>query len=129
MKNEEQPILNNIIQRYERAKSRRTHWESHWQECYDYALPQRGNFTRFNEAGSRKTQALFDGTAMDSVDQLAASLLGNLTPPWTQWFGFKPGPDLSSKEAENIIPVLEDIAKKIQTHLDRSNFNVEMHQI
>lgn len=128
MENKEQQNLNDIIYRYEQAKSRRSHWESHWQECYDYALPQRGNLTRFDVAGSKKNQNLYDGTAMDSVDQLAASLLGQLTPPWSQWFGFKPGPDLNEKEAESITPVLEDIAKKTQAQLDRSNFSVEMHQ-
>lgn len=128
MEKDNQNRLNDIVQRYERAKSRRSNWENHWQECYDFALPQRGNFTNYDVSGSRKTQTLYDGTAMDSVDQLAASLLGNLTPPWTQWFGFKPGPDLNEEEAQNIAPILEDIAKKIQAQLDRSNFNVEMHQ-
>lgn len=125
---QQQYRLNNIVQRYEQAKSRRSNWESHWQECYDYALPERGNFTHFDVPGARKTQNLYDGTAMDSVDQLAASLLGNLTPPWTGWFGFKPGPELNKQEAQDIAPLLEDIGKTIQAHLDRSNFNVEMHQ-
>lgn len=120
--------LDDLIQRYGQAKSRRQNWEGHWQDCYDYALPQRGGFTRFNQAGSSRVQTLYDGTAMDAVDQLSASLLGNLTPPWTQWFGFKPGPDLNAEEAQSLAPVLEDIAKKIQSHLDRSNFSVEMHQ-
>lgn len=117
-----------IIDRFNLAKSRRSNWESHWQECYDYALPQRGNFTQSDIAGERKNQHLYDGTAMDAVDQLAASLLGNLTPPWTQWFGFKPGPDLSPQEAEQLAPVLEEAARKIQMHFDQSNFSVEMHQ-
>lgn len=117
-----------ITDRYEIVKARRQNWESHWQDCYDFALPQRGGFTHGNIAGTSRVQTLYDGTALDSVDQLAASLLGNLTPPWTQWFGFKPGPDLSDQETESIAPVLEDIAKKIQLHLDRSNFSVEMHQ-
>lgn len=125
---EDSQMLDNLIQRYETAKGRRQSWETHWQDCYDYALPQRGGFTRFNQPGSSRVQTLYDGTAMDAVDQLAASLLGNLTPPWSQWFGFKPGPDLSEAEAQNLAPVLEDIAKKIQSHLDRSNFGVEMHQ-
>lgn len=117
-----------LMERYSQAKNRRQNWESHWQDCYDYALPQRGGFTGLNVAGSRRVQNLYDGTAMDAVDQLAASLLGNLTPPWSQWFGFKPGPELSKEEGKAIIPVLEDIAQKIQSHLDRSNFSVEMHQ-
>lgn len=117
-----------LLQRYEQAKARRQNWEPHWQDCYDYALPQRGGFTRGDVPGDRRTDKLYDGTALDAVDQLAASLLGNLTPPWTQWFGFKPGPDLSPAEAQALAPVLEDAAKIIQAHFDRSNFSVEMHQ-
>ena len=117
-----------LVDRYNAARSRRQSWESHWQECYEYALPQRGGFNTSQVVGGKRVQSLYDGTAMDAVDQLAASLLGNLTPPWSQWFGFKPGSDLSDSEAQALSPVLEDIAKKIQAHLDRSNFSVEMHQ-
>lgn len=117
-----------LVNRYETAKGKRRNWETHWEECYDYALPQRGGFTSVNISGNSRVKTLYDGTAIDSVDQLAASLLANLTPPWSQWFGFKPGPDLSENEARDISPLLEDIAKKIQSHLDRSNFGVEMHQ-
>ena len=125
---EESQALEHLIQRYEMAKGRRQNWESHWQDCYDYALPQHGGFTKVHQPGASRVQTLYDGTAMDAVDQLAASLLGHLTPPWSQWFGFKPGPDLSESEAKSLSPILEDIAKKIQAHLDRSNFSVEMHQ-
>lgn len=117
-----------LIERFRRAKTRRDGWESHWQECYDYALPQRGDFTHIQRPGNSRTDRLYDGTALDAVDQLAASLLGNLTPPWTQWFGFKPGPDLNAEEAEALAPVLEEAAKTIQAHFDRSNFSVEIHQ-
>ncbi len=117
-----------LIKRYEQSKDRRSNWERTWQECYDYALPQCGDFTRTNQPGRIRTDRLYDGTALDAVDQLAASLLGHLTPPWTQWFGFKPGPDLTPAEAQALAPVLEDSAKIIQAHFDRSNFSVEMHQ-
>src|SRR5690606_7318529 len=103
-------------------------WESTWQECYDYALPQRGDFTKMSQPGRIQTDRLYDGTAMDAIEQLSASLLGHLTPPWTQWFGFKPGPDLSDEEANALAPVLEESARIIQAHFDRSNFTVEMHQ-
>ncbi len=117
-----------LMRRYEQAKNRRGNWETTWQECYDHALPQCGDFTRISQPGRIRTERLYDGTALDAVDQLAASLLGHLTPPWTQWFGFKPGPDLSPSEAQSLAPVLEDSAKIIQAHFDRSNFSVEMHQ-
>jgi len=117
-----------LLRRYEQAKDRRSTWENTWQECYDYALPQRGDFRTITQAGTIRTERLYDGTALDAVDQLAASLLGHLTPPWTQWFGFKPGPDLSPEDAQILSPVLEESAKIIQAHFDRSNFSVEMHQ-
>lgn len=117
-----------LLRRYEQAKDRRSNWETTWQDCYDHALPQRGEFTRIGQTGKIRTDRIYDGTALDAVDQLGASLLGHLTPPWTQWFGFKPGPDLTPSEAQALAPVLEDSAKTIQAHFDQSNFSVEMHQ-
>jgi hypothetical protein len=117
-----------LIRRYDQAKDRRSSWENTWQECYDYALPQSGGFKTPVQPGKISTNRLYDGTALDAVDQLAASLLGHLTPPWTQWFGFKPGPDLSPEESQALSPILEESAKTIQAHFDRSNFSVEMHQ-
>jgi hypothetical protein len=128
LKDEDQIDLRPLLERYEAAKNRRQSWEPHWQECYEYALPQRSNISQFGGLGAKRLNTLYDGTALDAVDQLAASLLANLTPPWAQWFGFKAGPDLSDEEAQSLSPILEDIAKKIQSHLDRSNFSVEMHQ-
>ncbi len=117
-----------LFNRYESAKRRRRNWENLWQDCYDYALPQRGDFLFEQRPGARRTDQIFDATAMDATDQLAASLLGNLTPTWSQWFGLKPGPDLSDSEAQALAPVLEKAAKTLQDHFDRSNFAVEIHQ-
>ena len=123
-----QARIETVLKRYETAKAARSSWESLWEECYDFALPQRGGFTSQPFAGERKTDQIYDATAMDAADQLASSMLGNLTPTWSQWFGLKPGPDLSPEEAEQLAPVLEKAAKTIQDHFDRSNFAVEIHQ-
>lgn len=117
-----------LIQRYVAAKKHRDVWTNLWGECYDYALPQRGGFNGDISPGQARTNRIYDGTAMDAADQLAASLLGNLTPSWSQWFGLKPGPDLSPSEADALAPVLEKAGKTIQAHFDRSNFAVEIHQ-
>ncbi len=116
-----------IIKNYEQAKSRRDGWVSLWRECYDYALPQRESFDGFS-GGQNRTDHIYDGTAMDAVEQLAASLLGNLTPPWSQWFGFTPGPEMSAEDSELLAPALEKAGRLLQSHLDKSNFTTEMHQ-
>ncbi len=119
---------NEVIQRYNQAKQRRSPWESHWQECYDYALPQREGFGQSAGPGSKKTDKLFDATAPDAVDQLSASLLAQLTPPWARWFGLTTGADVAENERHALGVDLEKAATLLQSHFDRSNFAVEMHQ-
>ena len=114
-----------VLKTYQRAKERRSMWEQHWRECYDFALPLR---TQKFQSGARTADKLFDGTAPDAVDQLAASLLSHLTPPWSRWVGLMPGTELGAEDAEAIAPKLENIAETIQSHFDRSNFTVEIHQ-
>tara|TARA_Y100001001_G_scaffold57614_1_gene54567 strand:+ start:49 stop:1575 length:1527 start_codon:yes stop_codon:yes gene_type:complete len=125
---EDGAMIHALHKAQQQARSKRDRWVGLWQECYDYALPQRDSFYGFDHAGQKRSDHLYDGTAMDSVDQLAASLLAELTPPWSQWFGFKPGFALSKDEAETIAPKLENTAQIMQTHFDRSNFATEIHQ-
>lgn len=117
-----------LIERYRRAKDRRGHWEDHWRECYEYALPHRENVISNATPGEKKGTRLYDGTATDAVDQLAASLLSEVTPPWSRWFDFKPGKEAPEEALPQMDDILERAASILQGHFDRSNFVVEMHQ-
>jgi hypothetical protein len=117
-----------VLARYRRAKERRSVWEGLWQECYDFALPTRDTAVRATSAGPRRWDRIFDGTAPDAVDQLAASLMAQLTPPWTRWMGFAVGPDVAEEDRAMFGGELERASTIMQSHLDRSNFAVEMHQ-
>jgi Bacteriophage head to tail connecting protein len=114
--------------RYRRAKERRAAWEGLWQECYDFSLPTRDSAVRGTSTGPRKWDRIFDGTAPDAVDQLAASLMAQLTPPWARWFGFTAGTDVEAEERSSLAVELERANSIMQSHFDRSNFAVEMHQ-
>ena len=117
-----------LLERYDAAKKHRDVWNKLWEDCYNYALPQRGGFNGNLSVGQTRTNKIYDATALDAADQLAASLMGNLTPAWSQWFGLKAGPDLSPSEADALAPILEQVSRTIQAHFDRSNFAVEIHQ-
>ena len=120
--------IRTIKERYAVALEQKNKWESLWEECYEYTLPQRSNMHCKFSAGKAHGKDIYDATAMDATDQLASSLLANLAPPWSAWFGFKPGTDIPDDQADKLAPQLDRIAKVMQDHLDRSNFNVEMHQ-
>ena len=105
-----------ILARQSRALDRRRAQDALWQDCYDHVLPP--------ATGGRV--AIYDATAADAAEQLAASLLAELTPPWSRWFGLAPARPVEGDSQAAI--ALEDAAETLQGHLDRSNFALEMHQ-
>jgi hypothetical protein len=118
-----------VRRRFERARSARAVWETVWQECYELALPpSQPTLLGTGAPPAFYSGRLFDGTAPDAVDQLAASLLARLTPPWSRWFGLAAGRELTPEEQQTAGPELDAVAETLQTHFDRSNFAVEMHQ-
>lgn len=114
--------------RYRQALDRRDRWLPLWQDCYDVALPAHASFTSSRVPGGQVGETLYDATAPDAVDQLAASLLAHLMPPWARWFGFAAGPDIDPAIAQNLGATLDQAAETLYGHLDRSNLAVEMHQ-
>ena len=81
-----------VIERYRHAKEQRGVWESHWQECYDYALPQRDGIIRQAQPGEKKTDKLFDGTiwtGRKAVELGLADGVGNLHGVLREKFGEK----------------------------------------
>jgi hypothetical protein len=121
--------VEDVLSRFRAAQSRRRPWESLWQDCYSYALPQRGSgFGSQFDPARRHAERLFDGTATDAVEQLSASLLSQLTPPWSQWFGLVPGYDIAAPERVLVSEELDHTTETMQGHFDRSNFAVEIHQ-
>ena len=120
-----------LERRYRQAIDRRQPWESVWRDCYANALPQRDGSLTERSPGEVRTATLYDGTAPDAVEHLAASLLAELTPPWSRWFTLVPGRDAAAgddPEADDIARALDDAAERLHTHFERSNLAVEMHQ-
>lgn len=116
--------VNQVYQRFLKMKMARQNLEHTWAECYAFALPQReGLFS----GSSSQTDNLFDGTAPDCVDQLAASIFSELTPPWQKWFSLNFTQNIMEKDKE-ISENLDDISDIVNAHLNQSTFSVEMHQ-
>ena len=117
-----------VLDRYRQAQSRRRQWESHWRECYDFVLPHRNVSTSGGLPGEKRMQRVFDGTAPDAVDQLAASLMSHLTPPNGRWFDLVPGSDIDDLDEKSVSAELEHSTSILLSHFESSNFAVEVHQ-
>jgi hypothetical protein len=116
-----------LTRRLERLARLRAPWEPLWDDCYDLCLPRRRGGTT-GRPGRVGGDRLFDGTAPDAVDQLAASLLAQLAPPWSRWFGLGAGRDIAEAEHAAVARELDTVAATVQGHFDRSNLAIELHQ-
>ena len=109
-----------LLVAWRRAIARRAPWEGLWRDCFDHCLPGRPG---------QGAVPIYDGTGADAAEQLAASLLSELTPPWGAWFGFVPAQPLpDGPEATQAAAALDESARQLAHAMDRANFAVEMHQ-
>jgi hypothetical protein len=72
------------LARFGKMKSDRSNYDSFWQEVSDYMLPRR-DFTSQRTQGEKRTQKIYDSTALHAIEQLAGGLHGMLTPPNGKW--------------------------------------------
>ena len=120
-----------IRQRFGALSSQRKTAEQTWQWIERYVVPFRGKFfrTQTSEHEIEWSQRLvYDSTAIDACDTLAASLHGSLTSPQTQWFSLA---FRSSELNENPIAAawLEDAGKVVYDALCDSNFGLEINEL
>ena len=100
----------NLMQLYKRAIDEREVWLSRWKSAMRYTIP----------TDDTDVATLFDATASDAVDNLAASMYSLLTPPESLWINLVRESDLA--------PDAEVATAMLRAHLNDSNFYTTIHQ-
>ena len=117
-----------IKKRCSKMEAERHTWEDHWQEILDYTMPRKADITFVRSKGEKRTERLFDSTAITAANLLASSLQGTLTSPSLAWFHLKlRNQDLN--EDRNIQLWLEDTARRMYDTFNDTNFNTEVHEL
>ena len=116
-----------LLARYERAKTIKTQWHDILEECYEYALPQKESF--FTESqGRRRTNRIFDETAVVGVQEFASRLQAGIVPNYARWADFVAGTDVPPEEAKELNEVLDQVTDYVFEVLQASNFSQEVHE-
>ena len=68
-------LTKSLKRRFDKLKTNRQNWETHWQEVADYMLPRKADVTKTRSKGDKRTELIFDSSPLQSVDLLAASLV------------------------------------------------------
>jgi len=80
-----------IIKRYESAKAARYNVEAMWQYMEQFVVPYRADFyhTQSEEGKNWRKRDIYDSTAPEAADALAASLQANLISPSVRWYDLR----------------------------------------
>jgi len=117
-----------IKKRCSALESDRQTWEDHWQDILDYVMPRKADVTFVRSKGEKRTEVLFDSTAITANNLLAASLQGTLTSPSLPWFHLKLRDD-EINQNRDVQLWLEDSARRMYDVFNESNFNTEVHEL
>ena len=115
-------------QEFNKLKTQRQNWESHWQEIADYCLPRRADVTKSRSKGDKRTEFIYDGTALHALELLSSSLHGMLTNAASPWFDMRFKDERMANDEESL-EWLEEATRTLYTVFARSNFQQEIHEV
>ncbi len=103
-------MQNDLEKMYRRALDARAPWLNRWDAAMRYTMP----------TDDADAATLFDATAADAVDNLAASIYSLMTPPESLWISLVPESDAS--------PDADAATAALRANLNDSNFYTTIHQ-
>ncbi len=121
------PLAKKYLDRYRKAKAFRENWVPLFEECYEYALPQRESFY-YEEAGQRRDDKIFDETAVVGVQEFASRLQSGLVPNFARWADLVSGSEVPPDQREGVDNDLDEVTEYVFEILQSSNFNQEVHE-
>tara|TARA_R110000772_G_scaffold6483_13_gene22658 strand:- start:565 stop:2094 length:1530 start_codon:yes stop_codon:yes gene_type:complete len=121
------PIAKKYLQSYEKAKAFRENWVPLFEECYEYALPQRESF--YSEtAGQRRDDKIFDETAVVGVQEFASRLQHGIVPNFARWADLIAGSEVPKEERDAVDKDLDEVTEYVFDIIQNSNFGQEVHE-
>lgn len=118
---------NKYLQRYEKAKAHRQNFVDLFEECYEYALPQRESFY-YETAGQRRDDKIFDETAVVGVQEFASRLQSGLVPNFARWADLTAGSEVPPEERDSVDNDLDEVTEYVFEIIQNSNFGQEVHE-
>ncbi|QDP61840.1 MAG: putative portal protein [Prokaryotic dsDNA virus sp.] len=120
-------IAQKYLEKYDRAKAHRQHFEDLFEECYEYALPQRESFYT-ESVGERRDDKIFDETAVVGVQEFASRLQSGLVPNFARWADFTAGSEVPKEERDGVNNDLDEVTEYVFEVIQNSNFGQEVHE-
>jgi len=125
------PKLNvkEVMGREAKAQARKDEWRTIYEDCYEFALPQRNLYNGYYEGkvpGKAKMQRVFDSTAMSSTKRFANRLQSGLFPPNRHWCRLEPGSGIPKEQRGQAQEILDAYTDIMFDQLRQTSFDLAM---
>lgn len=107
---------------FEKVEEVHRQWRGIWQDCYDYALPNRVRFDGTVE-GEDRTSQIFDTTAVEALSEFASRVKEGIAPPFSNWADFKAGREVPVASRPRLEKKLQEIQDYVFEIIAESNFD------
>lgn len=115
-----------IITRYNRLKSLRDgYWLGVWREVRQYVYP---TYSDFLSEGGIRGENIFDTTAIEARQRLAAGMYNWMAPPDKRWFELIPADEELAKD-EEVKDYFSEVTKAISFAMANSNWATVLIQV
>lgn len=119
-----------IIKRHAQAQMRKDNWRQIYEDCYEYALPQRNLYDGYYEGGGapgqNKMSRVFDSTAINATQRFANRIQSGLFPAYGNWCRLEPGSEIPVDRHTEAQAALDIYSEKMFSLLRQTNFDLAM---
>lgn len=120
--------ITELRQRFKALREARQPFVNEWRNLRDYIAPDCGQFNVSEIRPDDRWEKIYDPTASDAADVLAAGMLGGMTSPARPWFQLS----TTSPELDEQIEIkqwLSDVTTTMQMVFSRSNLYESLHSL
>lgn len=119
-----------ILRDQSMLENNRSTWDSHWTEIAERALPRYDDFNKKERTeGQKRTEKIFDSTAVLALDRAASAIDSLLTPSTGQWHGLVPEDD-DLLEDQEVMIFLHQLTRRLfrMRYRPKANFASQAHE-
>jgi hypothetical protein len=102
-------------------------WAVEWQEIANYTLPRKNSILVRRYPGTKRTNMLYDSTAIDARNKFASAIHSGLTSDYVRWF-FLGTDDPELDQDQQTAIWLDNVGNLLLGDFNRSNFSQEQNE-
>ena len=118
-----------IMEREAKAQARKDEWRTIYEDCYEFALPQRNLYNGYYEggvSGKAKMSRVFDSTAIHATQRFANRIQAGLFPPYKTWARLEAGSSIPDDRKAQAMTALSAYTERMFETLRQTNFDLAM---